>query len=209
MRLVVFLVAACGTASVTRPVANRATPGHDECTRELVDELSHALAARWHVQQLELRCASGRFGVAGYFIDAHNEELHRTGIVDASCADLVPFVDEPTPEEETFIDYQVADLDGDGQDEIIESWRRTTNALKGSDNWLVVRRIANHEFTRLRGPFLTVYHPELGGCSATWKLSHGAIVVAVQELPGIPPSDCLPPGRHRFALHNGAMTEAN
>jgi len=206
-RLGWLVVAGCGSGIVRAPVTNRAVT-RDVCTDALVADLTHRLAERWHVEHLELRCAAGRFGTTGYFIEARNEHLHRTGIVDASCAELVPFVDEPESPEETRINgYEAADLDGDGEDEIIESWRRITGGPLGSDNWLVVRRIENREFSRIRGPFLSVYNPELGGCSATWELSHGAIIVAVEALPGIAPSDCLSPGKHRFALRGGAVTE--
>src|SRR5262245_39699462 len=129
MRSLLLLgVAACGGASVQQPIANHATHGRrPECTDAIVDKLARTLATRWHTDKLAVRCAAGRFvTVDGYFIEAKNAGVHRTGIVDASGAELVAFVDEPAPEPGTFLNgYQAADVDGDGDDEIIESWRRS------------------------------------------------------------------------------------
>ena len=209
MRWLVLFAVACGGKAPRLPVANHTTtPARHDCSEAIVDELAQVLAARWHVEKLELRCASGRFGAEGYFIEARHEDTRRTGIVDASGAELVAFIDEPPLAAGTFINgYQAVDLDDDGEDEIVESWRRTGGAM-GSDNWLVVRWVANRAFARVHGPFLSCYHPELGGCSATWELAAGSIIVVVEQLPGIPPSACLPPGRHRFALHDGEVIEA-
>jgi hypothetical protein len=207
--LVLTVVAACGGAVVPQPIANRvaSAPRHD-CGEQLVARLTTKLVARWNVDKLDVRCAAGRFGVEGFFIEARNADLRRTGIVDASGAELVPFVDEPEPEPATFINgYQAADLDGDGEDEIIESWRRTHETLE-ADNWLVVRRVSNGTFSsRIQGPYISRYHPDLGGCSATWELRAGSILISVDVKPGIPPTDCLPQGKHRFALRGRSLVD--
>lgn len=206
MRLLLLLPAiiACGSAPPSRPSNQVSHVVRPRCNAALVERIAAGLRERWHVDRLDVRCAAGSFGTPGFFLEARNAELHRTGIVDASGAELVAFVDEPDVEPGTFINgYLAADLDNDGEDEIIESWRRDTYAKLDSDNWLIVRRISNGRFLpRIQGPFLSRYHPDLeGGCSATWEFRRHAIVVAVQRLPGIPPTDCLPAGKHSFALH--------
>jgi hypothetical protein len=200
--LLLMVVTACGAAP-TVPLANRAaTSAPLACTDALVAKLGAALAARWEIAPPDVRCAPGQFarGVDGYFLEARAPGLRRTGVVDASGVELVPFVDEPLPSAPTFVNgYLAADLDGDGDDEIIESWRR------GTDSWLVIRRIADGRFARRMGPYLARSHPELGSCSSTWEIRRHRIQVAVKLLPGIPPTDCLRAGIHRFALRAGAL----
>jgi hypothetical protein len=198
-----------------RPVLeNRASvTARPQCTEELVNRFATMLRDRWRVDRLELRCAAGSFGVAGYFLEASNAQLRRVGVVDASGAELVAFVDEPELERGTFLNgYVAADLDGDGHDEIIESWRRVSPDSAGPDHWLVIRRIGDGELiARIQGPYLSRFHPDLdGGCSGTWqlrdtRLGSQAIIVAVERFPGLPPSDCLPEGRHVFALRGSSL----
>jgi hypothetical protein len=209
MRSLALLVTACGAGAMPLPLANHAQVARADCSEPIVDRLAAMLRARWHTGPLELRCAAGRFGVDGFFLEARAGELRRTGIVDASGAELVAFTDEPELAPQTFINgYRTADLDGDGRDEIIESWRRSEHAKLGADNWLVVRRVFAHRLgARIQGPYVSRYHPDLGGCSATWEVRTGAILVAVEVDPGIPPSDCLPAGTHRFALRGHVLSE--
>lgn len=210
MRSLVAMVTA-GCAAGPQPLANRAAhPERHECTERVVERLTTALRARWRVARLELRCAAGRFGgVDGLFLEARSRGLFRIGVVDASGAELVAFVDQPEPDPATFINgYQAADLDGDDNDEIVESWRRSSPVHLEADNWLVIRRIANARFLPpIRGPYVSRYHPDLGGCSASWELRAGSLVVAVDVKPGIPPTDCLPEGTHRFALRGRQLIE--
>ena len=205
MRWLFVVLLGCGSGIALAPIANHASgAAHPpECTDALLDKLGDKLRARWQTTPLELRCTAGHFGVDGYFLEARNADIHRIGVVDASGAELVAFVDEPEPDAGIYLNgYQAADLDGDGEDEIVESWRRT------ADNWLVVRRIADGHFTsRIHGPFVSRYHPDLGGCSATWEVKRNALVVAVHVEPGIPPTDCLASGRHQFALRGELLVE--
>ncbi|HEU0037201.1 MAG TPA: hypothetical protein VFQ53_41610 [Kofleriaceae bacterium] len=209
MRWLLLLLVACGGARVAEPLANHAGATRHACTDELVATLTTKLAERWQVANLDLRCVAGRFGVLGFFLEARHGDRVRTGIVDASGAELVPFEDERPHDDATHINgYVAADLDGDGEDEIVESWRRDAYGAFGSDHWLAVRRVHDHAFTRIRGPHLGVSWPQLGACAATWELRQHAIVVVVQPLDGIPPTDCLPPGKHRFALRGRALEAA-
>jgi hypothetical protein len=81
----------------------------------------------------------------------------------------------------------------------------------------VIRAVSGKRLLRIKGPYLSRYHPELGSCSGTWRLRRGAsaspgsvwIDVAVSVGPGIPPSDCLPAGKHRFELRGNALVDAS
>lgn len=203
--LVLVILGGC-TTPTPPPVANRAVPTPLACSNDTVERLRGILLARWNATAMLLRCTAGRFQRAGYFIEAIVDGERRTGIVDPSGAELVPFVDEPPGDPYAFIaSFRAADLDRDGEDEIIESWRRTPTHAPQPDNWLVIRMVAGKRLLRIKGPYLTRYHPELGSCSGTWHLRRGAIDVMVTVSAGIPPSDCLPAGKHRFELRGHAL----
>lgn len=206
--LVLIILEGCTTP--TPPViANRAVDTPLECSNEAVERLRSILLARWQVTAMLLRCTAGQFHSAGYFIEAIVDGKRRTGIVDPSGAELVPFGDEPAGDPYAFIaNFVAADLDRDGEDEIIESWRRTPTHAPEPDNWLVIRMVAGKRLLRIKGPYLSRYHPELGSCSGRWQLRRGAIDVSVRVGPGIPPSDCLQAGNHRFELRGHALVDA-
>jgi hypothetical protein len=208
MRLALILVGACGAAAPTT-IANRQASAPLHCDAATVDHLRGVLSHRWHVKDLELGCAAGSFGAPGYFIAATASPLRRIGIVDPSGAELVPFVEEPLPAIGVALNgYQAADLDGDGEDEIVESWRKTSPFAVHNDSWLVVRIVSNHRLRTIKGPFLSRYHPDLGGCSSTWALRPGGIRIATAVTPGIPPTDCLQAGTHDFALRGHALVDS-
>jgi len=209
MRLLAITLVACGGAATTT-IANHEVPSRLSCGDPAIGQLRELFAKRWHAPHLRLRCAAGEFNASGFFLEAEGDGLHRTGIVDPSGAELVPFVDEPVPEVGVCITrYDAADLDGDGEDEIIETWRKTSAFMIHPDSWLVVRVVDHHKFRQIRGPYLSRYHPDLGGCSSTWSLRSGAIRVAVDVLPGIPPTDCLQAGLHTFALRGNVLVDAS
>jgi hypothetical protein len=198
--LLPMLVACGGSPTKKQPVQNAAPRARLVCDDATMTKLNPMIADRFGVHGLELRCMAGEFGAPGYFIEATAGTMRRVGIVDPSGAELVAFVDEPTDASSRVTKFWTVDLDGDGEDEIIESWRRTGSFGQRPDSWLVVRVVSNGKLRIVKGPYLSRHHPELGGCSATWELRTGAIVVAVDVTPGIPPTDCLPAGKHRFAL---------
>lgn len=207
--LVLAFASGCTTRDPPRTIANyqRSTPL--VCANDVVERLTQMLQERWDVPGVILRCTAGQFRSAGYFIEATVNGDRRTGIVDPSGAELVPFKDEPRTDAYSFIAGHVAaDLDKDGQDEIIESWRRSPSHALHPDNWLVIRVVSGKRLLRIKGPYLDRYHPELGSCSGTWHLRRGAIDVAISVGPGIPPSDCLPAGKHRFELRGNALVDA-
>ena len=206
-----LLVAACAgrAAADTAGEPPGKRPGM-ACTKERVAELAQRLRERWSVGELELRCVAGQFGAPGYFIDARGpDDLHRAGILAADGrSDIVPFTDVGHMMVATsIVGYAAGDLDGDGVDEIVEHWRRSAHGRMGSDNWLVVRKIAGGKLSRIPGPHVSIYDPVLGRCSAEWKLAPRALVVTVQSVSEMPPSDCLSPGVHTFTLKDGALVK--
>ncbi len=208
MRCMLVVLVACGGASPPPRLANRSEPARLTCDDGAIDQLRGVLERRWRVPDLQLRCAAGRFDAAGYFLEATAGKLRKTGIVDPSGAVLVPFVDEPAPAPGMeVLRYDAADLDGDGEDEIVETWRKRSTDMP-ADSWLEVRVVEHHAFRRIRGPYLSRYHPELGGCSASWWLRGSSIRIAVDVKPGIPPTDCLRAGVHTFALRGNALVDA-
>lgn len=210
VHLLLVTVPGCTAARPPPQIANHPVPSRLECTTDAVEHLTTILRARWEVSALVLRCAAGQFHSAGYFIEAMLDGQRRIGIVDPSGAELVPFVDEPIDDPYAFVaGYRTADLDHDGEDEIIESWRRTPTTTEHPDNWLAIRMIRDHRLLRIKGPYLSRYHPELGSCRGTWQLGRGAIDVAISVGPGIPPSDCLPAGNHRFELRGHVLVDAS
>jgi hypothetical protein len=213
-RLVMFVVCgACSGANAPAPILNRAAPPpKPTCSESRIAELATHLRERWHLTgALDVRCTAGTFPVPGYFVEAQGSAVHRTGVITADTGrEIVPFVDEKHRLFATnVIEYATVDLDGDGVDEIVETWRRSAYGMMGSDNWIVVRRLGNRSFVRIDGPHLSVYHPELGGCTAELQLAGRTIVIRVANLPGIPPSDCLEEGTHTFALRDGAIVETH
>ncbi len=207
--LVLVFLGGCTTPTAARVVANHAHRAPLECSNDAVERLRGILLERWDVPAMLLRCTAGQFRTAGYFIEAIVDGERRTGIVDPSGAELVPFVGEPTSDPYAFIaGFRAADLDGDGEDEIIESWRLTPTHALQPDNWLVIRMVAGKRLLRIKGPYLSRYHPELGSCSGTWQLRRGGIHVNIRVSSGLPPSDCLPAGNHRFELRGHTLVDA-
>jgi len=208
---VAIVGAACGRAPPTkRPVGNRAHAAARPVCENHLGDITKQLRARWSDGALAVHCVAGNFGAPGFFIEARGVNgLHRIGIVAANGGpDLADFTDiGELPIATSIVEYAAADLDGDGSDEVIETWRRSAHGAMGSDDWLVVRRLVHHKLRRIRGPYLGVSHPELGACSASWHCADGAIVITVDAMHGIPPSDCLPTGTHRFVIRHGAMVE--
>ena len=208
MRALVFVgIAACGAAKAPDAVRNRAAPPpKPTCTDERRDAIAKHLQARWNTPAVSIvRCTPGLFPIAGFFIEADD----RAGVIALDgTTEIIPF----TPRGQLIVATSVVecatvDLNGDGVDEIVETWRRSASGALGSNDWLVIRRIEGNELATIRGPHTSVYHPELGGCTAEVRLAGKTIVISVALLPGIPPSDCLPAGTHMFALEHDAIIE--
>ncbi|MGN6111384.1 MAG: hypothetical protein ACTHU0_40190 [Kofleriaceae bacterium] len=212
LRVLVVLGFACAGSPPPAVVENRAPPPPPpECSDDRVAEITDALRARWNVvDHLVVRCTAGTFPEPGYFVEAlgSRDESIRIGVLAADrVTELVPFVERRLGVATSVLDYAAADLDGDGIDEVLETWRRSAHGPMGSDNWVVVRRIENKQFAEIQGPHLSVYFPDLGNCTASTRLEGRTLVVEVESASGIPPSACLSIGRHAFAMRDGALVE--
>jgi hypothetical protein len=220
--VVTAAAAACGsnTRSTSKPITNRAAPPPKPlCTAAHQRSLATLLAARWNTPAITfVRCTPGLFPMPGFFVelDCGDNTPHRAGIVSAdNKLEVSEFdIEDSRMPTTSIIDTATVDLDGDGTDEIVETWRKTSYSRIGSDSWLTIRRLdtaaaaaADRHLAIIRGPHTSVYHPDLGGCSAEVRLAGKTIVITVEDSTGIPPSDCLTAGTHTFALEGGAIVE--
>jgi hypothetical protein len=200
MRVLVFVgIAACGGANVPTTVGNRAAPPpKPTCTDERRLAIAKHLQARGNSGPVSIvRCTPGLFPIAGFFVETDD----RAGVIATDLTEIVPF----TPRDPVaIVECATVDLDGDGVDEIVETWRRTDS---GANDWLEVRRLEGRALATIRGPHTSVSHSELGGCTAEVRLAGKTIVITVEHLAGIPPSDCLSAGIHTFALEDDAIVE--
>jgi len=135
--------------------------------------------------------------------------LHRVGIMAAGGGpDLVDFTDVGQLMVATSIlGYRVADLDGDGVDEVIEWWRKSAHGPMGSDDWLVIRKLDGKRLARIAGPHVGIFYPPDTRCSGEWQVTPRELVVTVRDASRMAPSACLPVGTHRFVLVRGALAE--
>ena len=205
--LLVGAVAACGGAKRGQEVVgNRAAPPpRPACTEERQQQLARHLQARWNTPEVSIvRCTPGLFPTAGFFIETDD----RIGVIALDGTDLVPFAPRGQRMLATsVVECATVDLNGDGTDEIVETWRRSATGRLGSNNWLEVRRIDDHRMITIAGPHTSVFHPDLGACTAEVRLAGRTIVIEVDSPRGIPPSDCLTAGTHTFALEDDALVE--
>lgn len=202
-----LLLGACGATPRSVPtIANRAPlPPRPTCD---LPAIADYLRARWQVVgPVEVDCTPGRFPAPGFFVEARAGEHHQIGILDAGTfREVAPFVDEARrPDMVTTIQRASADLDGDGVDEIVETWRNSAHAHTGIGNRVVVRHVHDRRLSIIAGPHVAIFHPGLGGCWAEARVEPRGVVVTVEHVMGIPPSDCLEIGVHHFVLERGSM----
>ena len=205
MRAVVVLVVsvACGggRGQLAAPIENRAPPPpKPACTPERVDAIAS------HLRAAVVRCVPGRFPTPGFYIVAATDAAHRAGVLaDDGTTELVTFTRRIEEDGHDFVASATVDLDGDGVDEIVSTLRETRHA--GTTEWIEIERISGTALATIRGPYTSVDHDDLGSCTGELRLAGQTIVIDVEHAPGIPPSDCLAPGPHAFALDGDAIVE--
>jgi len=211
--LLLVVIAACGSAKgPAEPVTNRAAPPpKPACTEDRIQVITHDLRARWRSPELSIvHCTPGLFPTPGFFVEVvDRDEDHHVGVVSVDGRiTLVPFeIEDQRTIATSVIECATVDLDGDGIDEVVETWRKSAHDRMGSDTWLEVRRIVDHELMTIRGPHTSVFHPDLGSCTAEVRLAGHTIVITVERSSDLPPSDCLAAGTHTFALEGDEIVE--
>lgn len=208
--LLLVVIAACGSAKGhPESVRNRAAPPpKPACTDERMAGIENELRARWKTTGVSIvRCTPGLFPTPGFFIGLDKDVEHRVGVVGTGGEEIIAFESEDPRTLTSVTDCATVDLDGDGIDEIVETWREVAHGRVGSSSWLEIRRLDGAALATIRGPHTSVSHPDLGGCSAEVRLAGQTIVITVESTSGIPPSDCLSPGTHTFALDRDAIVE--
>lgn len=209
--LLASLLCACGTSRPAAPpvIANHAhVPARPTCD---VPALVAHVQLQWRTaERVDIQCTPGRFPTPGYFVEARAGLRHEVGIVEAtSFRTVTPLTTErPRDAMVATIQRATADLDGDGIDEIVETWRDSAHARTGIGNRMVVRHVQGRQLSMLPGPHVAIFHPGLGGCWAQARVEPRGLVVTVEHVMGIPPSDCLDLGVHRFVLDRGSMRQA-
>lgn len=214
MRLSLLLLVGCAGAAQPAVLMNRApTPPKPACTEALTAEVAEELAAQWRIaERIEVRCIAGWFPEPGFYVagTAHQAGLRASGVLAANGRERLVAFDREAPQDGArVVDITAADLDGDGVDEILESWRAGIDpTVRGSDSWVIVRRRAGPRLQRIEGPHLSVSHPNLGACTATSEVAGAELVIHVATARGIPPSACLAEGKHTFRLRKNALVGA-
>lgn len=210
--LAVLLFAACGAA---RPqptvIENRAALlPEPECDLPALRTVLAKRLRELERSELDVECTPGHFPAPGFFVEVRTRSRHVVGIVDAErLEEIAPLVDEPPRSSSITTVHRVAsDLDRDGVDEIVETWRDDAHAETGIGHHIVVRRTEAKQLVRIDGPHVGVFHPDLGGCHAEAWIEAGDLVIDVTRIVGLAPSDCLSRGLHRFVLHGGAVVKA-
>jgi hypothetical protein len=99
----------------------------------------------------------------------------------------------------------VADLDGNGIDEVVDVWRREQSG--GSGDQLILWTTEGIALERIDGPNLNAFRSGLGSCKAQVEVGGRAVAISVRTLHGLAPTECLPTGRHRFVMRDGRLVQ--
>jgi len=204
-----LIIAACGGPTERVELSNHAPQRpRPVCTDDVIAELTTRLGERWQIGPLEIRCVGGRFPELGLFVEARWSNVRRVGILGLDRKrEIVPFVElvaertvRPVMKE-----LLVADIDGNGIDEVVDAWRHEQYAASGDR--MVVWATKGLALERIDGPYLNAFRPGLGGCRARAEVSEHGVEITVRTSHGLSPIDCLRSGRHRFVIVAGRMVQ--
>ena len=207
-----MIIAGCGGPTPASLPWNRADQvPRPVCSHEDVAALTARLGRRWPGGgDFEVRCAGGRFPELGFFVEARWRTVRRVGIVGLDRKrQIVPFVEVEADRRTVPImrDLFVADLDGNGIDEIGDAWRGEVGGTSGDQ--LILWTTDGARLERIEGPYLSAYRPGLGSCLARVDVRRRAIAITVETSHGLSPTECLPCGQHRFVMRAGRLVAAN
>ena len=204
-----LILAACGgppgRSELSNHVAQRPRP---VCTDEVIAELTTRLEERWHMGAPEIRCVGGRFPELGWFVEARWITVRRVGILGLDRRrEIVPFVELITERtvRPVMKELLVADIDGNGIDEVVDAWRHEQYGASGDRMMVWVTKGLTLE--RIEGPYLNAFRPGLGGCRARAEVSEHGVEITVRTSHGLSPVDCLRSGRHRFVIVAGQLVQ--
>jgi hypothetical protein len=201
-----LILGACGVPTQRALPWNRADQlPRPVCSHEQVVELTSRLGRRWPGGgDFDLRCVGGRFPELGFFVEARWSDVRRVGIVGiGKDRELIPFIEVADRSVPIIRELFVADLDGNGIDEIGDAWRGESQGTSGDQLMLWTTNGAKLE--RIEGPHLSAYRPGLGSCLARVDVRRRAISITVETSHGLSPTECLPNGRHRFVMRDGRL----
>lgn len=206
-----MILAACGRPTPDALPWNRANQvPRPVCSHEDVAELTARVGRRWPGGgDFELRCAGGRFPEQGFFVEARWRTVRRIGIVAVDRRrEIVKFVALPDDRSVPIIrELFVADLDGNGIDEIGDAWRGEVHGTSGDQ--LILWTTDGAKLERIEGPYLSAYRPGLGSCLARVDVRRRAISITVETSHGLSPTECLPCGRHQFVMRSNRLVPAS
>jgi hypothetical protein len=171
---------------------------------------------------LALSCAGGTFaGRPGFFVEAWDNwfvgpdrhQVRRRVVVDAAGSDLVPGNDTPAYTLSRYDDHSytfaTADLDGDGNDEVLVTDNFAHNSLAAGVS-VTVLAVARTGITELKQPVRItssgVSWPTCDG-ALTYERAGKAIHLVLAAAATNTNPDCPSPGRHVYALTRGAVVE--
>lgn len=166
-----------------------------------------------------LDCIGGNFEQPGFYVVAHSllgrgkyeERYGLAGFLGVDGAALAKFAESGRVYKPLERDrYEVADLDGDGHDEVIAI--NHAGEPEYQDRTLSVIRLVGGHMVRIEGPVIFMDHavsvtlePEPpSACAGTVKLDGAHIVVTATQRDG-PAEGCLPVGKHVLVLRGNRL----
>jgi hypothetical protein len=211
--LVLVVVAGCGGghAPATSPVGNEgelpttlaACPSSDDLLRDL-RRLQSTVPAQSNASIDD--CVPGRFGRPGWIVAARTEsdELDATRyvfvlgtdheMIAAFPSQAIDFRSDASP-----IVFEVADLDGDGVDEVLATMAHTESGHE--EQWVYIY-VLGEDGIRSWAGFPVIYEDDATRCEASYEVVPGGIRVTTRVVFG-DGEPCLPRGETLLEMRTG------